>query len=100
MPFNSRELVRASQQGDLASVRKLVEAGADVNSIGDHGMGPLLTFTPSVMEYLLASGADPNRQTNESGHSVLLGIAYLNNIECVRLLLAAGADAKAVVPET
>ena len=100
MSFNSPELVRASQRGDLAAVRQLVESGADVNSVGDHGMGPLLTFTPTVMEYLLSKGADPNRQTNESGHSVLLGIAYLNNLKCVRLLLQAGADVHAVVPET
>jgi uncharacterized protein len=98
--FNSPELVRASQQGDLAAVRKLVESGADVNSVGDHGMGPLLTFTPAVVEYLLANGADPNHQTNETGDPVLAGVAYLNNVECVRLLLAAGADANAVVKDT
>lgn len=100
MVFDSPELVRASQDGDLALVRTLVESGADVNSVGDHGMGPLLTFTPSVMEYLLSKGADPNRQTNESGHPVLLGIAYMKNLPCVRLLLAADADAKATVTET
>jgi ankyrin repeat protein len=90
MSVNSPELVRASQRGDLATVRKLIESGADVNSIGDHGMGPLLSFTPSVVEYLLSKGADP----------VLLGIAYFNNVECVRLLLQAGADPKAVVRNT
>lgn len=100
MAFNSAELVRASQQGDLAAVRRLVESGADVNCVGDHGMGPLLTFHPAVMEYLLSKGADPNRQTNESGHAVLLGIAYFNHLACVRMLLAAGADATAIVPET
>jgi ankyrin repeat protein len=100
MPFNSPELVRASQAGDLATVRRLVESGADVNSVGDHGMGPLLTFEPAVVEYLLAQGADPNRQTNESGHAVLLGVAYFNHLECVRLLLNAGADPHALVGET
>jgi ankyrin repeat protein len=100
MQFNSPELVRASQQGDLATVRKLVESGADVNSVGDHGMGPLLTFVPAVVEYLLSQGADPNRQTNESGHPVLLGIAYFNHLECVRLLLGAGADVNGLVTET
>ena len=67
MPPKSAELVRASQQGDLATVQKLVEAGIDVNGTDEHGMGPLLTFTPSVVEYLLSQGADPNRQRNESG---------------------------------
>jgi hypothetical protein len=100
MAFNSPELVRASQRGDLEAVRQLVAAGADINSVGDHGMGPLLAFTPAVVEYLLSQGADPNRQTNESGDAVLIGIAYLNLPECVRLLLAAGADPKAVVKDT
>ena len=66
MLHNSPELVEASQEGDLATVRRLVESGADVNSVGEHGMGPLLTFTPSVVEYLLSKGADPNRQANEN----------------------------------
>ncbi len=100
MSCNSPELVRASQRGDLTAVRKLVESGADVNSVGDHGMGPLLTVAPPIVEYLLSNGADPNRQTNEGGDPVLLGIAYLNNPECVRLLLEAGADPNAVVTDT
>ncbi len=101
MPFNSPELVLASQQGDLATVRTLVESGADVNSVGDHGIGPLLTFTPSVVKfYLLSKGADPNRQTNENNDPVLLGVAYFNHVKCVRLLLEAGADPNAVVKDT
>ncbi len=100
MPFNSPELVRNSQQGDLAAVRRLIESGADVNSVDEHGMGPLLTFHPAVMEYLLAEGADPNRQTNECGDAVLLGIACYNHLACVRLLLDAGAEAKVLVKET
>jgi ankyrin repeat protein len=100
MPFNSTELIRVCHSGDLAAVKELVQSGADVNSVGDHGMGPLLCFTPSIVEYLLSKGADPNRQTNEGGHAVLLGIAYFNQLECVRLLLDAGADPKVIVPET
>lgn len=49
------------------------------------------------MEYLLSNGADPNRHTNESGDPILCGIAYFNNVECVRLLLQAGADPNAFV---
>jgi cytohesin len=100
MSRNTPELVEASLQGDLATVQKLVESGADVNSTDEHGMGPLLTFTPCVVDYLLSKGADPNRQKNENGAPVLVGIAYMNNAECVRLLLAGGADPNAATVRT
>jgi cytohesin len=100
MSCNSPELVRASLQGDLATVQKLVESGADVNSTDEHGMGPLLTFTPAVVDYLLSKGADPNRQKNETGAPVLVGVAYMKNVECVRLLLAGGANPNAVTEST
>jgi ankyrin repeat protein len=99
-PTNAPELVKASLRGDLTAVRRLVEAGADVNGVGEHGIGPLLSFTPEVTEYLLSQGADPNRQTNESGDPVIVGVAYVNNPECVRLLLEGGADANAVTQHT
>lgn len=92
MSYNSPELVAASLAGDLVTVQKLVEAGADVNSKDQHGIGPLLSFTPEVTSYLLSQGADPNRQTNEGNARVLAGVAYMEAAECVRLLLEAGAD--------
>lgn len=94
------ELVTASQQGNLTRVRELVDGGADVNSVDAHGMGPLLTVHPAVMAWLLENGADPNRQTNESGMAVLIGLAYLNQAACVRLLLEAGADPDGGTPVT
>src|SRR5688500_14464588 len=100
MPFNSPELVLASHGGDLATVMRPVESGGYVYSVCDYGLGPLLCFWSEVAEYWLAQGADPNRQTNASGHAVLRGIAYFTSAPCVRLLLAAGADVKAVVRET
>ncbi len=58
-------------------------------------MGPLLTFHPEVIAYLLEQGADPNRQHNESSTTVLAGLAFMNQVECIRLLLEAGAEPNA-----
>jgi len=92
MPQKSPELVQASFQGDLLKVQQLIESGVDVNSVDQHGMGPLLTFHPEVVAYLLSQGADPNVQKNESGAPVLAGVAFMNKTVCVQLLLEAGAD--------
>lgn len=98
--YNSPELVLASLEGDLEKVKNLIADGADINSEDSHGMGPLLTFTPQVMKYLLEQGADPNIQKNENRTPVLTGIAYMNNAACVRLLLEAGADPNLPCPNT
>lgn len=89
MPQND-ELVNAANAGDLETVKRLIEAGADPNSVDQHGMGPLLTFHPEVTDYLLQHGADPDLQRNENIAPVLVGIS--SNLECVRLMLEAGAD--------
>jgi ankyrin repeat protein len=93
MDSTSLKLKRACSAGDLDEVRRLLDSGADPNSTDEHGSGTLLTFDPMMIEYLLSRGANPNIQTNENGASVLAGLAYVNQIECVRILLRAGADA-------
>lgn len=93
MDPTSLKLKHACSAGDLDEVRRLLDAGADPNSTDEHGSGTLLTFNPTVIAYLLSRGANPNLQTNEKGASVLAGLAYMNQLECVRILLRAGADA-------
>lgn len=92
MTNNSTELRWAAFEGDRAKVRELIEAGADPNSTGDCGSGTLLNFHPEVTAYLLANGATPDTQVNEFGASVLAGLCYVNQFECVKLLLENGAD--------
>jgi ankyrin repeat protein len=90
MKVNSSELKQAASRGDLAEVKRLIAAGANVNSADQWGSGTLLTFHPQVIECLLAHGADPNQQTNENGASVLAGLCYVNQFECARVLLEQG----------
>ena len=92
MPANSTELKWAAFEGDLEKTRSLIESGADPNSAGECGSGTLLTFHPSVIAYLLENGATPDTQTNENGASVLAGLCYVNQIECVNLILEHGAN--------
>lgn len=88
MPQND-ELVQAAVTGDLETVKRLIESGADPNSVDQHGMGPLLNFDPQVTRYLLEHGADPDLQRNEN-ISPVLGAS--GNVECMRLMLEAGAN--------
>jgi uncharacterized protein len=89
--MNSLPLKEAASRGDLVEVRRLVDAGADVNSTDEWGSGTLLTFQPDIIEYLIARGADPNKQTNENGASVLAGMCYVNQLDCAKVLLEKGA---------
>ena len=90
MPQND-ELIATTLAGDLTKVKKLIEAGADPNSVDANGMGTLLNFHPEVTKYLLEQGADPDIQRNENILPVLIGVAGFNT-DCVRLMLEAGAN--------
>lgn len=89
-PPRNDELVQAANAGDLATVKLLIESGADPNCVDRHGMGPLLNFHPEVTRYLLAHGADPDAQRNENISPVIIGVS--GNFECLRLMVEAGAD--------
>jgi len=71
LPAASRErwggltpLIFAARQGDMAIVKALVEAGADVNETSSYEWTPLLVATQNknyqVGKYLLEHGANPN----------------------------------------
>ncbi|WP_417849884.1 ankyrin repeat domain-containing protein [Thalassoglobus sp.] len=103
MSTNSLQLKQASFDGDIDTVRQLLDAGADPNSTDEYGSGTLLTFHPKVIQFLLARGADPDIQTNKMGRPVLIGLTHGDHLECVRLLLESGANpnrACAVTGET
>ena len=100
----------AVREGDLETVKALVEAGADVNQVSEYGWSPLLVATQNryyrIGEYLLEQGADPNI-ADEGGWTPLYiatdnrnieGGDYpvrkpdMDHLEYIKLLLEAGAD--------
>src|SRR5579864_4047458 len=89
LPRND-EIVEAAGAGDLETVKRLIEGGADPNSVDGNGMGSLLTFHPEVTRYLLEHGANPDLQRNENISPVIVGVC--GNFECLRLMVEAGAN--------
>jgi ankyrin repeat protein len=77
-------LVFSARQGDLASAKELIAAGADVNQKTRYGWTPLLTATQNrhykLGAYLLDHGADPNI-ANNGGWSPLYIATDNRNIE-------------------
>lgn len=90
-------LVEAAGRGDLAQVRRLLDAGAPVEQRDARGRTAVLAATDSahlaVVQLLIARGADVNAQDQQRDSAFLLGGAR-GLTEIVRATLAAGADLK------
>ena len=90
-------LMAAALTGDVAVVRRLLEAGADVNATNAAGVTPLMraaTFEEAV-RLLVEKGADVTARSKMGNSAVLLAARKPGNSGTVAFLLDHGADANA-----
>ncbi len=91
-------LVAASMGGTVDVVALLLEKGADINTVDNTGVSPLIAAASvddaAVAKLLLAKGAAVNTRATGVGQSAtaLMGAAYNGNAELTRLLLERHAD--------
>ncbi len=87
---NNDELIKASLAGDIATVKKNVEGGADVNYRNDAGNTPVSVayFSDEITEYLLSKGAN----ANSGDYPSLVSASRYYSIDVMKKLLKAGAD--------
>lgn len=87
----------AALGGDMAEVRRLVEAGADVNAVSVYQATPLhwavqgSSVKPDILSYLVEHGADVNAK-NTWGVTPLHLTSSFGNVPATRRLLDLGAD--------
>jgi ankyrin repeat protein len=88
----------AAMNGDVASVKTLLEHGADVNSAQPDGMTALhwaaINNDVKLANMLLIAGADANAATRLGGYTALDLAARDGHDDLVTTLLAHGADVK------
>ena len=86
-----------SFQNDMAMLKLLLNAGAEVNDVSGGGDWPLKNACHSgdaaAVAFLLHVGANPN--LTSTGDNALFAAVRSDNLECVRLLVDAGADVNA-----
>jgi ankyrin repeat protein len=90
----STPLQWAVYDGDVAEVKRLIDAGADVNLANNYGATPMslaaVVADTEIIKLLLAAGADAN-SPNQDGQTALMSVARTGNVEAAKLLLDHGA---------
>jgi ankyrin repeat protein len=99
---NDSTVAKAAKSGDLAAVRKLIIAHADVNLADNDGSTALLWAAYAsdleMTKALIAAGAKPDK-ANQYGVTPLLQASRTGDAPIMDALLKAGADASLAHPE-
>lgn len=98
---SNTELHRAAKKGDAKKIKKLLDAGVDINYEGSSGCTALHLATDcgheAVVRVLLNNGADPMAKSSE-GRTPLHSAARIGHTAVVRLLLDKSVDVEAKDP--
>ena len=89
----------SGEDNQLACIRLLIDAGANVSAADDSNMSAILYAAiegcPALVSALLDAGSDPNHRDNSNWTPLHHAIYSNRGADCVRLLINAGADADA-----
>ncbi|HEV2547810.1 MAG TPA: ankyrin repeat domain-containing protein [Stellaceae bacterium] len=95
--FEQEQLHFAAGDGDLETVKRLLQQGADLNAFDDLGWTPLIHAAKrghvDVVRCLLAAGAQVDaRDEARAGNTALAEVAAECSLEMAKALVEAGAD--------
>jgi hypothetical protein len=98
LPGSATTLMAAAYHRDLATARRLIEAGDDLEARDVDGYTPLMyaanAGAEEIVSALLAAGADPNAGDDQRS-TPLMFAAQHDHLGIVRQLLAAGSNPNA-----
>lgn len=96
MVFPGGQLHRAAYNGDIITVRSLLQKPIDPDERDSSGgtalHAAMFQDNPEIIELLIEAGFDLNAQGHSNGYTPLHDAVWANNLENVRLLVQHGAN--------
>ncbi|MEX0849186.1 MAG: ankyrin repeat domain-containing protein [Candidatus Dependentiae bacterium] len=93
--LTSKNLLNASENGDLKGVKWYIDKGGDLNQVNTNGLTALALAAnkghSDIVSALIKAGADLDR-SNKSGHTPMVLALFAKHFDIVKQLITVGAD--------